>query len=128
MYTWNQFQAHICNFKSNQSEENVLSYKFDSVCDQECPKECGSTKFDERVDNFEYTSHPNDSLSIHVYYSDLSYIMISQTPKTTRFSLLNEIGGALSLFVGVTFLSLLEFFEYFFEIFFVFYRKLSTGK
>ena len=43
----------FCNFKSNQSEENVLSYKFDSVCDQECPKECGSTKFDERVDNFE---------------------------------------------------------------------------
>jgi hypothetical protein len=38
------------------------------------------------------------------------------------FSLLNEIGGALGLFVGVTFLSILELLEYLFEVFFVLYK------
>ena len=67
-------------------------------------------------------SNSSDSLEFEVWYSDLSYIEISQTPKMTGFSLMNEIGGALGLFVGITFLSLLELFEFFFEIFLVFYR------
>jgi hypothetical protein len=99
----------FCNFSLDE---------FDLVCDQECPKECSSTKFDQRV----YTSQRNDSLTIDVYYSDLTYIERKETPKMTELSLLNEIGGALSLFVGVTFLGLLEFVEFFFEIVFVFYK------
>ena len=57
-----------------------------------------------------------------VWPLDLSYIEISQTPKMSGYSLLNEIGGALGLFVGITCLSLLEFLEFFFELVFVFYK------
>jgi hypothetical protein len=53
---------------------------------------------------------------------DASYIEISQTPKMSGYSLLNEIDGALGLFVGISFLSILELFEYFFETFLVFYK------
>ena len=64
----------------------------------------------------------NDTLEFHVWYLDLGYIKRSQTPKMSGFSLLNEIGGALGLFVGVSFLSLLEFLEFLFEIILVFYK------
>ena len=98
------------------------SSEFDSVCEEQCPKECTTIKFNIRHDNPDMGSNSSDSLEFEVWYSDLSYIEISQTPKMTGFSLMNEIGGALGLFVGITFLSLLELFEFFFEIFLVFYR------
>jgi hypothetical protein len=61
-------------------------------------------------------------LEFDFWFLDLNYIEIRQTPKMSGYSLLNEIGGALSLFVGITFLSLLEFLEYFFEIILVLYK------
>jgi len=64
---------------------------------------------------------PNHLL-FNIWYLDLNYIELSQTPKMSGYSLLNEIGGALSLFVGITFLSLFELLEYLFEIFLVFYK------
>jgi hypothetical protein len=50
----------------------------------------------------------------------MSYIEIRQTPKMSGNSLLNEIGGAMGLFVDISFFSLLELLEFFFEIFLVF--------
>jgi hypothetical protein len=38
------------------------------------------------------------------------------------FSLMNEIGGAMGLFVGITCMSLLEFLEFFWELFLIFYK------
>jgi len=63
-----------------------------------------------------------DLATVKIAYMNLSYIEISQTAKMNVFSLLNEIGGALGLFIGVSFLSALEFVEYFVEVFFVFYK------
>ena len=64
----------------------------------------------------------SEKLEFYVWYSDLDYIEISQTPKMSGYSLINEIGGALGLFVGITFLSIFELLEYLFEIFLVFYK------
>jgi len=94
---------------------------FDSVCEEQCPKECVSTKFDIFFNNPEISSNFSDIVEFMFYFLDLSYLEITQTPKMSGYSLLNEIGGALGLFVGVTFLSLLEMLEFFFEVFFVFY-------
>ena len=96
-----------------------FSLEFNSVCEAQCPAECISTKLSSRT-NFYDSTYYGAYPEIYVSYSDLSFIEISQTPKMSGISLLNEIGGALGLFVGITFLSLLELLEYFFELVLVF--------
>jgi len=104
--------------------KNRTSYssEFDSDCEKECPKECTVTKFDILVNNPLLNENFSDLLGFFVYYSDLNYVEIRQSPKMSGYSLMNEIGGALSLFVGISFLSLLELLEYLFEIILVFYN------
>ena len=90
--------------------------------EEQCPKECSTTKFNALQINPDIGSNSNGIVELKVFYLDLRYTEISQTPKMSGFLLLNEIGRALGLFVGITFLSLFEFLEYLFEIFFVFYK------
>jgi len=92
------------------------------VCEEQCPKECSTTKFDVLLNNLERRSNFNGIVELKVFYLDLSYTEIKQTAKMSGYSLLNEIGGALGLFVGITFLSLFEFLEFLFEIAMVFYK------
>ena len=104
-------------------EEKVSnSSELDSECKEQCPKEFSSVKFEVLLNIPDRGTNINDTLEFHVWYLDLGYIKRSQTPKMSGFSLLNEIGGALGLFVGVSFLSLLEFLEFLFEIILVFYK------
>ena len=104
----------FCDFLISESSE------FESECEKECPRECTTTKFDIFLSSSD--SELSGNLVFNVWYLDLNFIEISQTPKMSGFSLLNEIGGALGLFAGITVLSLLEFFEYLIEIFLVFYK------
>jgi len=96
--------------------------EFDSVCKEDCPKECISTNFEPVLSKTDRGSYFNDTLEFYFFYTDLSYLEISETPQMSGYSLMNEIGGALGLFVGITCLSLLELFEFFFELFLVFYK------
>ena len=108
---------------SNFCTEGIAaSLEFDADCERKCPKECSLTKFDALVNNPDVSVNFSDFLEFKFYYLDLSYIETSETPKMSGYSLLNEIGGALGLFVGVTFLSFLESIEFFVEIFLAFYK------
>ncbi len=104
------------------SEYGVSNFtEFDSECKEQCPQECTTNKFSLFLNNLNIGSNFSEfELKFKFYYLDLSYTEISQTPKISGYSLLNEIGGALGLFVGITFLSLFELFEFLFEIFLVF--------
>ena len=104
------------------NERDSKSLEFESDCGNECSKECSTTKFNVLLLNPDIGSNFNNTVEFSVYYLDLRYTEIRQTPKMSGYSLLNEIGGALGLFVGITFLSLFEFLEYLFEIFLVFYK------
>ena len=92
------------------------------MCEEQCPNECSTTKFNALQINPDIGSNFNGTVEFSVFYLDLRYTEIRQTPKMSGYSLLNEIGGALGLFVGITFLSLFEFLEFLFEIFFVLYK------
>jgi hypothetical protein len=96
----------------------LLSSEFDAVCKEKCSKECTTIKFNTLVSNPQLNPSSPEKLKFIVWPLDLNYIEISQTPKMSGFSLMNEIGGALGLFVGITCLSLLEFFE----LFLIFYK------
>ena len=48
---------------------------------------------------------------LRVYYQDLKYTLIKQQPKIELFGLISNVGGTLGLFLGFSFISLLELFE-----------------
>ncbi len=98
------------------------SLEFELDCLKQCPKECATLKFDLLLTNTDLSPNSTDKLLFHIWFLHLNYIEIRQTPKMSGFSLLNEIGGALGLFVGITFLSIFELLEYLFEILLVFYK------
>lgn len=90
----------------------------EACCEEECPEECTVIRYDTVLSSYELQGSLQ---TIQVAYRDLSFIEISQSAKMNGYSLISEIGGALGLFVGITFLSFLEFLEYLSEIFFVFH-------
>ena len=104
------------------NEKNYTFSEFNTVCEEQCPRECITTKFNALQINPDIGSNFNGTVEFSFFYLDLRYTEIRQTPKMSGYSLLNEIGGALGLFVGITFLSLFEFLEFLFEIFFVLYK------
>jgi len=58
--------------------------------------------------------------SISVYYEDLKYTLISQQPKIELFGLISNIGGTLGLFIGFSFISLLEIIETLAELVYIY--------
>lgn len=98
------------------------TFQLDTDCAKDCPLECHSTKFDAIVSNYVTSAGPNDSVKFSISYLDSSYIEMSQSPKMNAFTLISSIGGALGLFIGIRFLSMVELLEYLTEIFFVYYR------
>ena len=96
--------------------------EFDLLCKEDCPRECTSIQFDTLVSNPQLDPNSPVKLEIFVWPLEFDYIEISQTPKMSGFSLMNEIGGAMGLFVGITCMSLLEFLEFFWELFLIFYK------
>jgi hypothetical protein len=49
--------------------------------------------------------------AVRVYYDDLRYTLIRQQPKIELFGLISSVGGTLGLFLGFSFISILELFE-----------------
>jgi hypothetical protein len=134
------FQKETDIFKCIRNYLNNLTKKttFKRKCRSYCPLECDSMTF--RISNYieqfpvsgrisnesknayeleKYTTYEQVNkhlIQLHVYYNDLRYIQISQEPKTETFTFISNIGGILGLFIGISFLSLIEIFELFFQI------------
>jgi hypothetical protein len=49
-------------------------------------------------------------IAFNVYYKDLKYTKISQTAKANIEDLVSDLGGLLGLFIGVSFMSIMEIF------------------
>ena len=56
--------------------------------------------------------------AFRVYFEDLKYTLIKQQPKIELFGLISNVGGTLGLFLGFSFISLLELFEVLAELVF----------
>lgn len=104
-------------------------------CSPYCPLECDSLKYDITVrtepfsfymiDEFLYNEKvaarfpsghnvtkddiKNTVASFSVYYEDLVYTTISQTPKTGKVDLISNMGGLLGLFIGKILVKLILF-------------------
>ncbi len=62
------------------------------------------------------------SLSLIIYFEDLKYSLISQQPKIELFGLISNLGGILGLFIGFSFISLLEIIEILAELIYVYFE------
>jgi len=134
--------------KCSEKIDCVKNYSsnFDSInqCLNYCPLECDSIKYEitpylrlinafngnitnslfQFSDTFKtYENVTKTFYSISVYYEDLKYTLISQEPKIELFGLISNIGGTFSLFLGFSFVTLLELFRVIFEIVYVFVKK-----
>jgi hypothetical protein len=55
-------------------------------------------------------------LMVNIYYKEIAYTYISESPKWNIVTLLSNFGGQLGLFIGMSLLSFLEFFDLFIKI------------
>ena len=62
-------------------------------------------------------------LSLTIYYPDLSYTKISESPKLSTSNLISNIGGTMGLYVGISLLSLVEIIELIIEIILIIMKK-----
>ena len=82
------------------------------------------SKKDHSLDLFQTYEEANKHwIVLYVYYKDLKYTLIKQEPKTETFDFISNIGGILGLFLGISFLSLIEALEIFIEIIYILFRN-----
>lgn len=74
-------------------------------------------KYSNREINYEDLKRKISSLVI--YYETMTYTVTSQIPKWDIFGLASNVGGLLGLFLGVSFLSIVELVEALFEILYI---------
>ena len=67
-------------------------------------------------------------LALNVYFDDLKYALISESPKTSIFDLIANIGSALGLFIGISLLSFFEIFEYMMELGLICFESFKENK
>lgn len=103
--------------------------RFYTDCQGECPRECDTVKFTSQVmietkkryNEFNPTYNLNDSYepytNISFFLTDFSTLKITQIPKMRPFDLIANIGGSFGLFVGISFLSFIEVFEFIIDVF-----------
>lgn len=116
----------------NRSDiKNCFISKYENssnACLKLCPNECDSVNY--QIDQVYFGTFPNEYLDktnltyitnenrvfISVYYPSLEYILFREIPKNKPFDLFSTIAGLLSLFVGISLISLVEIIEIFIEI------------
>ena len=85
-------------------------------CEKKCPKECFMSKWNtpKKVRIVNNTK----VFRLKVLLAEYSPLNITEIPKMTGFDLISDIGGTLSLFIGISFFSVVELFEFLIDVFY----------
>jgi hypothetical protein len=100
-------------YKKNFFKESILKN-----CQEYCPQECESISYSVSKDSAFYLG-----TILYVYFDSLRYTSITELRKTDEFDFISNIAGILSIFIGASFVSLLEITEIIIEIFFILFQK-----
>jgi hypothetical protein len=116
---------HLCLIDDeNRNIDNFYINVDRNRCLQDyCPLECDSFSYDILTNSYDQNPKNSSNYTIGVYYEDLKYTLISQQPKIELFGLISNIGGTLGLFIGFSFITLLEIFELLAELMFIFFSS-----
>jgi hypothetical protein len=82
-----------------------------SGCQKQCPENCYSERFTADIVSSEQSSESSGQTRFRFSFGDLTSLTITQVPKIDGFTFLNNIGGGLGLFIGISFPTLIEFIE-----------------
>ena len=97
--------------------EGKLLYKeFLAVCQKGCSENCYSVSFTADIKSTVASDELSSQTVFRFSLSDLSSLTITKVPKIDEFTFLNNIGGGLGLFMGISFPTLIEFIEFVAEI------------
>jgi hypothetical protein len=66
--------------------------------------------------NISYEELANSIVSLTIYYNELRYVEIVEIPDYTILNLISNIGGTLSLFLGISLLTFIEIIDLFVQI------------
>jgi len=95
-----------CNYGGKR-----LYDEFFAVCRKQCPENCYSERFTADIRSTEQSSNVSSVTRFRFSLRDLSSLTITQAPKIDEFTFINNIGGGLGLFMGISFPTLIEFIE-----------------
>ncbi|CAF0995026.1 unnamed protein product [Brachionus calyciflorus] len=112
----------------------------DKICVDDCPIECEKETFSKTISMYDLGNKEwenyyreyynmnetdldirNDLVGINIYYDSLGYTEITEMAAIDLVTLLSSIGGFAGLFLGISFLSLMESMEFLCQIILVFY-------
>jgi hypothetical protein len=100
--------------KNNHTKSmNKLINQYYKGCEINCTKECFVSKWN-TPKKIKFVN--NNYFELKVMLSEYAPLNITEIPKMTKFDLISDIGGTLSLFIGVSFFSIVELFEFFIEV------------
>ena len=109
-----------------ECETNILSYAY-SISEyptiQNSKFLMNQSLIKKRLGSLSYTDLKQNVARVQIFYNELKETFISEEIKTQIFDLVSNIGGTLGLFLGLSFLSLIEFFEIFFQILIIYLLK-----
>ena len=141
----------LCIYNQYNLASNNQAYSA-CVSDQ-CPLECNSVEYDVQTSNLDYPnqatfnrlinnsdaiayyeyyynitlstfdSYKENFLVLNIYYPTTQYKVITESPKTSSFDLFSSIGGSLGIFIGLSVFHLVEIFEVFYLIIYVYFFK-----
>ena len=89
-----------------------------SRCEKYCPLECETISHTIVTDSVNYPADSNVTYIV-IYYNNLKYTSIRQEPKIFVIDLVSMVGGTFSLFIGLTFVNLMELLEIVSEVLFI---------
>lgn len=120
---------------------SVFSRKYFDKCFEYCPLECDSVTYTLTTNSLIFPPTGNISLrdraswfdslydkyedvhksfySFYIFCEDLKYTIITQKEKMAMADLASNIGGIIGVFMGSSFLSLIEFLQLFIEVFYI---------
>jgi len=103
------------NYKANFFKKSIIN-----KCKKYCPLECDSTHYFVSQKSVSTEFRPYES---YFFFESLEYTLITQIPKFEPYDLISDIGGHLSLFLGLSFISFFEIIQIISEYFYVLFQK-----
>jgi len=106
----------------------IIQNKEHQMCQDECPEECDSVRYEltHSFTKLAYNASEENMVFFNIFYANLEYTVIDQIPKMDGFDFISNIGGNLGLFIGISFLSLIELVEFLIEIICIFFKRKIT--
>jgi hypothetical protein len=104
-------ECNSTQYKYFQSSNKIIGDKYVNLI-----KEKKDLLSDYVTKPLNYETARDSVVSVNVYYESLAYTLLTESAKMNIISLLADIGGNMSLFLGISLFSFIEFFELLFGV------------